>query len=265
MRIVQITDPHVTATGTLRAGVIDTGQRFKTALDHCRTLDPAPDLVLLTGDLANDAGAEEYVAITAIIEALPTDMPPLALVPGNHDDRAALRRLTEGWRFAPDRNAGAFLQTAIDLGGDHDGDLPLVLLLDTLVEGEIEGRLCAERLAWVEERLAFAAHRPVIVAMHHPPFAPTIMHGQPACEGADALAALLARHGGLIGSLSGHLHRAMAATFCGAVSWIGPSTAYRLPLVQWTDELNREAAERVCYSVHDWFPGTGLRSAEIVV
>lgn len=164
MRIVQITDPHVTATGTLRAGVIDTGQRFKTALEHCRTLDPAPDLVLLTCDLADDARADEYAAIAAIVQALPT-----------------------------------------------------------------------------------------------------IMQGQPACQGADALADLLARHGGLIGSLSGHLHRAMAATYCGAASWIGPSTAYRLPLAQSVDDLAREAAERVCYSVHDWSPDTGLRSAEIVV
>ncbi|WP_366658034.1 metallophosphoesterase [Fodinicurvata sp. EGI_FJ10296] len=261
MRVVQITDPHVTATGTLRADAIDTGQRFKAALDHCRTLDPAPDLVLLTGDLANDARADEYAAVAAIIDALPADMPPMALLPGNHDDRAALCRLAENWRFAPDYNATDFVQTAIDPGGG----LPVVLMLDSLVDGATEGRLCARRLVWVGERLTHAANRPVIIAMHHPPFVPTIMPGQPACEGTDALAALLARHGGLIGSLSGHLHRPMAATFCGASSWVGPSTAYRLPLAQTTDDLQRAAGERVCYAVHDWSPQTGLRSAEIVV
>ncbi|MEX2367783.1 MAG: hypothetical protein WD601_14370, partial [Pseudohongiellaceae bacterium] len=36
-----------------------------------------------------------------------------------------------------------------------------------------------------------------------------------------------------------------------------------MPAIYAMTDLQRVAAERVCYAVHDWSPQTGLRSAEI--
>ena len=53
MLIVQLSDLHLLPEGELWRGNIDTGRMAADAITRISTLTPTPELVILTGDLAN--------------------------------------------------------------------------------------------------------------------------------------------------------------------------------------------------------------------
>lgn len=63
--------------------------------------------------------------------------------------------------------------------------------LDTLNEGHDGGRLCLDRLYWLETALEQARDKPTVLFMHHPPFLSGISpFDRSPMEGADALASI---------------------------------------------------------------------------
>ncbi len=58
MLIAQISDLHIKPEGRLAYRRVDTALLLGRAVEHLCRLDPAPDVVLATGDLV-DAGLEE--------------------------------------------------------------------------------------------------------------------------------------------------------------------------------------------------------------
>ncbi len=120
---------------------------------------------------------------------------------------------------------GDFVQYTVE-------DWPLRLVaLDTLVPGESGGRLCAERLAWLETRLAERPERPTFVFMHHPPFATGIASMDAmGLDGIDALAAVIRRHLQVERIACGHLHRTIVRRFAGTVACTCPATAHQIAL-----------------------------------
>jgi len=220
--VAQISDPHVAMPGSGFDRLLGTAEYLERAVAHLNGLRPRPDVVLLTGDLVERARAEEYARLRAILEPLAM---PVFLIPGNHDDRAALTAAFDHHRYLP--RDGSFLQYALE-------DWPLRLLaLDTLVPGESGGRLCAARLAWLDARLAEAPTRPTLVFMHHPPFATGIqaMDGMGLeDEDGEALAGVIRRHAQVERIACGHIHRAIVRRFAGTVATVCPSTAHQVAL-----------------------------------
>ena len=98
--------------------------------------------------------------------------------------------------------------------------------LDTLVPGEPGGRLDAERLAWLDARLAGAPARPTVIFMHHPPFATgiAVMDGM-GLDGAEGFGAVIRRHSQVERIVCGHLHRSIVRRFAGTVACRSPATA----------------------------------------
>lgn len=244
--IAQITDPHVAAPGALALGVVDTAGYLGRAVAHVNRLEPPADVVLVTGDLVCDGADDEYALTRTLLDSLQC---PYYVIPGNHDEREGLRRAFADQGYMPERG---FVQYVVEAG-----DLRLIAL-DTHLPGELGGRLCAERLAWLDARLAEAPERPTILFMHHPPFATGIVHldGMGLIEGADGLGAVVARYGCIEHILCGHLHRTIVARWSGTVVSTMPSTAHQ---VGFTLDQNRKPGlvyEPPCVQVH-WWSGEG--------
>jgi Icc protein len=220
MLIAQITDFHIKARGKMAYRVVDTATCLKEAVAALAAVSPRPDAVVATGDLTDFGRPEEYELLRELLS--PLDM-PVYLIPGNHDERAALRAAFRGEGYFPE---GEFLHYVAEAG-------PLRLVaLDTVIPGDAAGRLCAERLAWLERALASAPDRPTVIIMHHPPFATGIAHMDAiGLDGAEQFAAILGRHPQVERVLCGHLHRSIQARIgANAIASTAPSTAHQVAL-----------------------------------
>jgi 3',5'-cyclic-AMP phosphodiesterase len=150
----QISDLHAVAAPIEEN--YDTNGNVRRALEKLRPYKP--DLILATGDLANDAKAEEYSALAPLLANAPA---PLFLAPGNHDHCGFLRAAFPAHAYLP---AAGKLSYVIEPFGVR------VVVLDSTVEGKTGGLFSEEDGVWLEAALSGAPQRPTIVALHHPPF-----------------------------------------------------------------------------------------------
>jgi Icc protein len=188
-------------------------ETVSAAVECVRALDPSPDAVLISGDLADHALDVEYEQVRALLEPLQA---PLYVLPGNHDDRLALRR-----HFGVPGDGGDPVQYAVDLG-------PLrLVVLDTKRDGEERGELPADRLAWLAASLAAAPEAPTVLALHHAPLAFGIPAfdevGLPATD-RRGLATVVERHPQVLRIVAGHTHRTISAEIGGRSVLAVPST-----------------------------------------
>jgi 3',5'-cyclic-AMP phosphodiesterase len=220
MIVAQLTDTHIRAPGRLAYRVVDTAACLRRAVAHLGALRPRPDAAVATGDLVDGGHPDEYRHLRELLAPLPM---PVYLVPGNHDNREALARAFADHGYLP--RHGGFLQYAVE----HH---PLRLIgLDTVVPGSGAGRLCPERLAWLDAQLAAAPARPTVIFMHHPPFATGIDHMDSiGLDGAEAMAAVVRRHSQVERIICGHLHRPIQVRWAGTLASTAPSTAHQVVL-----------------------------------
>jgi Icc protein len=250
MLVAQITDMHVKAEGRLAYGRVDTARMLQSCIGHLLALRQRPDVVLFTGDLVDFGRAEEYALLRRLIAPLTV---PYYLLAGNHDDRDRLREAFSDHGYL--HQYGSHLQYVID-------DWPLrIVALDTLIPGELRGRLCAERLAWLDAQLSAAPDRPTLVAMHHPPFETFIGHmDEIGLEGREAFAELIGRHPQVERIVCGHLHRPIEARVGGVVASTCPSPAHQVALDLAPDAAPRFVMEPPGFQLHRWSPATGVIS-----
>src|SRR5947207_14222911 len=88
MLIAQMTDLHIKPPGRRAYGIVDTEAYLRAAVAHLVAQRPAPDVLLLTGDLVDAGLPEEYALLRAILAPIRC---PIYLIPGNHDARDTLR------------------------------------------------------------------------------------------------------------------------------------------------------------------------------
>jgi 3',5'-cyclic AMP phosphodiesterase CpdA len=207
--VVQLSDPHIGATwaeGDPVAGLA-------AAVASIRRLRPAPDALVLTGDLADNLADSEYAQVLASVEGI--DAPGYAL-PGNHDDRDGVRR-----HFGIPGEPGTPVQYAVELGALR------ILMLDSTRPGADFGEFDADRLAWLEDALSADPRTPTLLAMHHPPLV-THMPGLDALALAAgdraALADVVRRHPNVTLIIAGHVHRAISGELAGRRVLSSPST-----------------------------------------
>lgn len=220
MLIAQLTDTHIKAPGKLAYGRVDTASMLAACVRQITTLDPQPDLVVITGDLVDLGRTEEYDHLRALLAPL---RQRVVVVAGNHDDRRALRAAFRDHEYLPD---DGFLHYAVD-----DAGPVRIVGLDTLVPSEGRGELCTARLQWLDRTLSAAPSHPTLLLMHHPPFATGIAHMDAlGLTGREEFAAIAARHPQVQRILAGHLHRMIYATVGGRAAMTCPSTAHQVAL-----------------------------------
>ena len=250
MLIAQISDCHLMPEGERTRQGIDTNRRLADAVAHLNRLRPRPDLVLVTGDLCEDASPGAHRAAAERLKRLEA---PFFVIPGNHDDRDQLRACfgtDQGGAYLP---AGGFLHYAIE-------DRPLRLIgLDTLEPSGAAGALCAERIAWLAAALAAVPGRPTVLFMHHPP-APIGLRFMDAinCQGADALADVVARQPQVEAILCGHVHRPVTVAWRGTRVITAPATGYQIVLDLGRDGFTGISPEPPAFLLHLWDPDQGL-------
>ncbi len=192
--IAQVSDTH------FGNDVQDPSVRAAAVMDHLLAMDPRPDVLVVTGDIADHGLPEEYDEARAWLGRWDG---PVAVCPGNHDVRAAF---VEGLDVAT--------RTVVEAAGAR------FVMLDSLMDadetGRVDpGRLGGDQLAWLEQRLS-EDPRPTYVCLHHPPttIGLELMDPIRLLDG-DELAAVLTRRPHVVATLVGHAHTMSATTFAG--------------------------------------------------
>jgi Icc protein len=245
MLIAQITDLHL----GFDQGNPDefNRQRLDRALAALVAMTPQPDLLLVTGDLAEEGDDEvSYRRLKAILAELPF---PWFMAMGNHDSRAPFRLV-----FPDAPGDDGFIQYVIDRG-------PLrIIVLDTLEEGRHGGAFCARREAWLRARLAEEPERPTLIVLHHPPIETGLswMTENPDAGWTHRLRAVIEANTNIVAMIAGHLHRAVITKWAGTTLAVCPSTAPQVALdlqpidPELPDGRPMIVADHPYYALHWW-------------
>lgn len=144
-RILQLTDLHLLADPDARFKGVDTRANLIKALQQ--TAKQPPDLLLLTGDLAQDEALGSY---RWLVEQLQATGWAWQWLPGNHDDPELMTR------FSPP----VFHQQLEDWQ---------LLGLNTRLAGQAAGQLAEQELQRLD--VALSLNKPLLLALHHHPLA----------------------------------------------------------------------------------------------
>ena len=248
MLICQLSDLHVRPRGVAAYRVVETNMLVERAIRKVLALSPAPDVVLITGDLTDCGRDDEYALLAPMLRRLPM---PVYVIPGNHDRREKLRR---GLAFLPGMaGRSGFAHYVVD---SHAMRL---VMLDTVVPGATHGEMCAERLAFLDRTLAEQPDRPTLIAMHHPAFTVGVRHLDAiGLRDASAFAAIVSRHPQVRRIVAGHHHRAIVGQIAHAIATVSPAVVHQTELDFSPDASGDFVLEPPAYQMHLWRDDSGM-------
>lgn len=197
--VLQLSDTHFGPTPGAFVSGYEPEKRLAKVLDAWAATGGAPDLVLLTGDNADEGGSEAYQRLAEALRSV--DAPILALA-GNHDDPAGVSQIFGGAEIA---ELGNWRIVGVNSSRPHT------------VYGIVDVDAVCELLDALDAR-------PTVIAIHHPPRSrSTGQYFQ--LQGADAFLQALADRPHVKAVVSGHLHDAFELAGPGELALLGcPST-----------------------------------------
>lgn len=151
LRVLQITDPHLMADPAGALLGVNTRDSLDAVIAQAVRDHGDADLILATGDIAQDASEDAYRLFGEKLKVFPCGS---AWIAGNHDDSPLLNRI------AAESNASA---RHLVMGGWQ------ILLLDSAVPGKVYGELPDSELAFLEKTLTNHPDLPALITLHHHP------------------------------------------------------------------------------------------------
>lgn len=214
--IAHLSDPHLLAGGTLQYGVIDTEAGLVQVLERLAHIDPSPQVLVFTGDLADRAEPAAYARLRELVEPAAAAMgAQVVWVMGNHDERSGY----SVGLFGEESNAP---QDRV-----YDVDGLRIVALDTSVPGYHHGDLTDDQLTWLTDVLATPAPHGTVLALHHPPIPVPMLRAAEIIEllDQDRLAAVIT--GTDVRSIiGGHFHFSTYSTFAGIPVSVASASCY---------------------------------------
>lgn len=231
-RILHLSDTHVAASGFDASGV-DALAALDQILRDCRHL-PGLDLVVVTGDVADDGSAEGCALVRDRVGRFAAEREiPHVYTTGNHDRRPGFTAaLGTGHLDARGADAGLLLPGLDDERAAVSMTSGLrVVTLDSLVPGSIHGVVSLPQLNALRELLRTPAPAGTIIALHHPPIhtptAPWMIEA--GLHNRGELAAVV-EGTDVVAVLCGHFHLQLTGCLGGKTVWATPGIVTRIDL-----------------------------------
>jgi 3',5'-cyclic-AMP phosphodiesterase len=152
--VAQVTDIHLTDDPQQLVMGVNTEASYGTILAELKAIQPAPHLLLLTGDLTQDGSEPAYARLQQSLELLGI---PAYCLPGNHDTVSIMVKELKG--------CAVYWDSCFCAGGWQ------FIPLNSAIGGQVHGYLSAESLIWLEHQLSDRPHLPTLIAVHHPAIA----------------------------------------------------------------------------------------------
>ena len=260
MILCQISDLHIKAQGKKSYRVVDTAESLRRCVAQVNALAQRPDAVVLTGDLVDFGHPEEYTMLRSLLAPLQM---PYYLLPGNHDERAALRAAFPEHTYLRQGQSGRISERIEYVIEQH----PVrIVALDTVIPGQSGGALASTTLDWLDQVLAQQPQRPTVIVMHHPPFKTGIgLMDKIGLAEPQALAQVVRRHPQVERVLCGHLHRPIQVRFGGTIASTCPGVAHQVMLDLSDEAVSQFVMEPPGFQLHWWNQEVGMVSHTAVI
>ncbi|QPK65375.1 3',5'-cyclic-AMP phosphodiesterase [Methylomonas sp. LL1] len=194
LKVLQITDMHLLPhSGDIMLG-IDTEHYFKLTLEHAHAVHGRFDLILLTGDLAQDPCPGSYQRLYRHLNGYDT---PCLCLPGNHDDLSLMTKYLN--------NGLVSCQKHLVLGNW------LIIGLNSQKPNSPVGALSREELVFLQRTLQSNSDRPTLIAVHHHCFASgSAWLDTMQIQNSEAFLKLIEGFGQVKAVTCGHIHQEFA-------------------------------------------------------
>ncbi len=216
--VAHVSDTHLLADGRLQYGAIDTAAHLALALERLGRVDPSPQAIVFTGDLADRGEPDAYRELRAMVEPVAAQMgAQIVWCMGNHDDREAYARAL----FDAESAGPEVLDRVYEVDGLR------IVAIDTSVPAYHHGAIDDTQYDWLASVLAAPAPHGTILAMHHPPIPVPMLPAAAIIELEDQDRLARALQGTDVRMiLGGHFHYSSYATFAGIPVSVASATCY---------------------------------------
>lgn len=151
--VLQLSDLHLFAESDQNLLGLNTNLTFDLILEAVQALPSPPDVILLTGDLAQDESAATYQVLQKKFSDFSM---PIYAIPGNHDNPDLIQSILCHPPFQSER--------MFELGGWQ------FILLNSAVSHQVYGKLSQKTLTGLKHTLS-KSDKPTLIALHHPAYA----------------------------------------------------------------------------------------------
>nr|WP_024966835.1 3',5'-cyclic-AMP phosphodiesterase [Pantoea sp. IMH] len=209
VRILQITDTHLFAGKDETLLGVKTWASFDAVLEAIAASRRHYDLIVATGDLAQDHTVEAYQHFAEGIARLSA---PCVWLPGNHDFQPTMFSALAEAKIADEKHVLV-------------GDRWQIVLLDSQVFGVPFGELSEFQLEWLDKTLAIYPERHTLVLLHHHPLpSGCTWLDQHSLRNSHMLEAVLQRYPLATTLICGHIHQDLDLSWNGRRVLATPST-----------------------------------------
>ncbi len=253
-RILQITDTHIAPPTRKVGGLLNTAELFEQAIEKIK--DDLPrfgkiDKVIVTGDLSEFGDPESYVFFKSNIDSLGI---PYLVIPGNHDCRETMKLSFTNQTFSPGNT---------DMNWHHCLDDFDLIGLDSCLASQGKGELSPQSLTFLSQALSNNKTKPVLIALHHPPFESGVKFmDKIGLNNAEEFAEVLHQTQRPVRVICGHLHNQMIGEVGGKVAIIGPATISSFKTDYRDNAPIGFTTKLGGYMIHDWHQD-GFRSVYV--
>ena len=218
--VMQLSDTHFGLPGNRSHGGFgyDTDVAFERVCEHAFRDGAHPDLIVITGDIADHGLEAEYKRANAALARLPV---AANLCPGNHDFAEPFAAGLTASGLTRDRSVrrGNWLFLFVDSNFDGRAIVDDVVV-DRPNRIEAIGGIGPQETAAIDAAIAADAAAHVFIWLHHPP----AMSGSFFNPDYDAeVAAIVARHPQIRGIAGGHVHTDAISSLAGLPVFVCPA------------------------------------------
>lgn len=151
LRIVQLTDSHLRRDRAGKLLGMNTRDSLAAVLSSVQTNHPRPDLIIASGDIAQDGSPAAYQYFADSLHAFDC---PAYWFTGNHDSAANLQAVA---------GEASALRRAEVFGSW------LLIFMNSAVSGQVHGVMGADDLRWLNQTLSRHSDKHVLISFHHHP------------------------------------------------------------------------------------------------
>jgi len=210
LSILQITDLHILSGPDETMLGIKTEHYFHAVLDLAFAEHQHFDLILVTGDLAQDPCTASYQRILERLEATHT---PCICLPGNHDDYDLMQEI--------------FNTAQVNCRKQIFLDNWQLICLNSQIPGVPEGQLSKQELLFLEDCLINNPNHHALIAVHHHCLKTNSFMDTMIIENSQELLAVIKQYPQAKAITCGHIHQVMDIT-SGSLRVLGtPSTCFQ--------------------------------------